>query len=1239
MLSSSRSISPGGRLLLALAFTLLPIAAVPAQEILHEDFEFEILYEVPEVEHPTVVAFDDEGSLFIGEDPMDMRGPATEEFDRILRVSFDSEGKPVRKTIFAEGLSAVFGMIWHDGSLYVLHAPHYTMFRDEDGDGVAELRKDLAEGFGPPAGIYGFNDHIVTGTQLGMDGFVYVSVGDKGIQKATGSDGTSITLEGGGVVRMRLDGSHLEVFSTGTRNHLDVPMDSLDNIFTYDNTDDGLGWWTRFTHHIPTGYYGYPYDYHPHAERHLPHISEHGGGSPVGGECYTGAAWPEKYRDAVFFCEWGKRKLQVFSPRRSGASFEAEMEDFMVPTSGDDFRPQDLCFSPDGRSMIVADWQFDGWTNPKIAGRIYRVFYKGELASEPPRSSDEAPIEVQVKSLSHPARHERMRAQWELARRGEEALSPVKALLKDDAAPKMGKVHALWTLAEISRNLDSYDPSEDLIAALADSDGDVRTQAARALGTLRVQGALNPLIAALKDSEPTVRLQAAVGLGRLGTSEAAEPLFDTLDDEDLFVRFSVIQALRAIDSWEGAVDAVTGENTVRRDAALIALAGEYDAGAVEVLSTLAQSHEEPEIRGNALALLAEVHRKSDPYTEGWWGTRPAAGKPARPKVHDWEGTEAVLAAIRQSLHDAHPTVRLSALRSLETVGESADPELLRTLIREDADQGVRIEAMRRVAGMGDKNSTDLISGIARSSTESVEVRIEALRTLAAFDPRGNAAVFDEAAASVDAATPILIAALEGIALTKDYNQRQPALRHLVHTASQVRAAAVVALGEVTARGASPSLIPVLSDPNVEVRLAVIRTLAKIGAADAVPHLIPLVGDNDVRLEIYRALNRLPDPRALGVLLEGVLDKNPDVRTLARETLLGLKEKILPDLVRLQEGSELSPELRRELGGLFASPVPIREWFIIGSWSKDSKGVEFDVASPADLDANHQVEDRVLEWRSFRGDQQFGRIFADKMFYPRDDAWLMAYAELEVEQAYEAAWRIGCNDEAVLWINGEKVFEDLTPGGWNVADGEGVVSLKEGKNLIWLKSGNMGNEWVFSLAVSQRDPRLDFLSEDTAPHLDIEAYRAHALEQPGDAVRGRDLFMDPAGVGCIKCHAVGEEGDSTVGPNLLGIGAKYQKEELIRSVLEPSNRVESSYELTLLETIDADFIDGIVRSETDSVLELINADGEVVRINKADIQDRRKSAVSMMPNGLEQGMTLEDFADLVAYLESLREGSE
>ena len=97
-----------------------------------------------------------------------------------------------------------------------------------------------------------------------MDGWLYVSIGDKGIPKMTrketdqGSvhvaegrwrhtkEGNHISLEGGGVIRFRPDGSGLEVFASGTRNHLDVPLDEHDRIFrASDNTDDGDGWNTR----------------------------------------------------------------------------------------------------------------------------------------------------------------------------------------------------------------------------------------------------------------------------------------------------------------------------------------------------------------------------------------------------------------------------------------------------------------------------------------------------------------------------------------------------------------------------------------------------------------------------------------------------------------------------------------------------------------------------------------------------------------------------------------------------------------------------------------------------------------------------------------------------------------------------------------------------------------------------------------------------------------------------------
>ena len=104
----------------------------------------------------------------------------------------------------------------------------------------------------------------------------------------------------------------------------------FDNLFAYDNDDD-FGWWTRLIHHVPTGYYGYPYDYRSdRGALYLPPVRELGGGTTCGGAFYREAAWPAKYRGRAFFCEWGESKIERFTVTRKGASFDCRVEDFML---------------------------------------------------------------------------------------------------------------------------------------------------------------------------------------------------------------------------------------------------------------------------------------------------------------------------------------------------------------------------------------------------------------------------------------------------------------------------------------------------------------------------------------------------------------------------------------------------------------------------------------------------------------------------------------------------------------------------------------------------------------------------------------------------------------------------------------------------------------------------------------------------------------------------------------------
>ena len=340
-----------------------------------DDFAVRLVAAVPAVQYPCQVATAPDGSLFVAEDPMDQVGPASKPIDRILL--FKDGKEPV---VFADKLNAIFGMVWHDGALYVMNMPCLTVFRDRDGDGKAELRTELFTDLGVPAGSPNdFNDHIVSGLKIGIDQYLYISVGDKGVPRATGPDGRTAQVKGGGVLRCRLDGTGLEVFSTGTRNHLEANLDDRDNLFTYDNTDDGLGWWTRVTHHIDGGYYGYPFDYHRRTDRMLPRMAEYGGGSPCGGLFYGEDAWPEKYRGLLFWAEWGQRVVRAIRFEPAGSTFKvAEKIDFVQHGDVDDFRPLDLALSYDGKTMFIADWSMGGWGNKtEKLGRVYAVTFKG----------------------------------------------------------------------------------------------------------------------------------------------------------------------------------------------------------------------------------------------------------------------------------------------------------------------------------------------------------------------------------------------------------------------------------------------------------------------------------------------------------------------------------------------------------------------------------------------------------------------------------------------------------------------------------------------------------------------------------------------------------------------------------------------------------------------------------------------------------------------------------------------
>ena len=161
-----------------------------------------VFAEAPKFHSPSSGCVSADGRVFVGEDEYNTGNDRKMGICRVkMLVDADGDGKADKVTVFADKVCAPQGMTFVGDTLYVVNAPFLTAFRDTNGDGVADVREDLITGFGPvPEGLV---HHIPSGIHMGIDGFLYITIGDKGIVKATGKDGRTVRLMGGGIVRVR----------------------------------------------------------------------------------------------------------------------------------------------------------------------------------------------------------------------------------------------------------------------------------------------------------------------------------------------------------------------------------------------------------------------------------------------------------------------------------------------------------------------------------------------------------------------------------------------------------------------------------------------------------------------------------------------------------------------------------------------------------------------------------------------------------------------------------------------------------------------------------------------------------------------------------------------------------------------------------------------------------------------------------------------------------------------------
>ena len=644
------------------------------------DFAVTLFGAPPQIGYPVAISATPSGEVFVAVDEQGSLG-RTPGGGKVLRcIDKDGDGKVDDVKVFAR-MEHPRGVIAQNGSVWVLHPPFLSVYRDTKGTGVSDQHEILVTGLTTDQIELRGGDHTTNGIRMGLDGWIYICVGDYGILEAKGKDGSKISLRGGGIVRVRPDGTDLEIFATGLRNPFDIAIDPYLNFFTRDNDNNGPGWDIRVSHLVQSAHYGYTQLYANFTDEIMPPLGQFGGGSGTGTLFLDDPNWPEKYRNTLYTGDWGRNEVYRHPLEKHGATFALKQEGFLrIP------RPTGMDIDGSGR-LYVASWmggEAAVYVGPRV-GFVARISPRG-LKPKPAPDLKKLTMDELVGRLSEASAVARLYSQREILKRGRKAETS-KALLKlagDSRSPLAGRVAAVFTL----KQLDGKDANGALLKLI--SDAGIREHAMRALTDRKKELAgldSNPFVKALADPSPRVRAQALISLGRLNATTAAKSIIpltarpkDSVmptkkpvhaqPDADRAIPHLAVRALVSLKAIDACVEALDGPYA---PGALWTLRYMHDKKAVEgLIAKLGTARATDLRRGILVTLIRLYHREAD-YKGTWWGIRPDNTGPYWDR-EQWAMSKKIGSVVTRAVLDSDaPTAEFLPSPTAPASGDSQRP--------------------------------------------------------------------------------------------------------------------------------------------------------------------------------------------------------------------------------------------------------------------------------------------------------------------------------------------------------------------------------------------------------------------------------------------------------------------------------------------------------------------------------------------------------------------------------------
>lgn len=211
-------------------------------------------------------------------------------------------------------------------------------------------------------------------------------------------------------------------------------------------------------------------------------------------------------------------------------------------------------------------------------------------------------------------------------------------------------------------------------------------------------------------------------------------------------------------------------------------------------------------------------------------------------------------------------------------------------------------------------------------------------------------------------------------------------------------------------------------------------------------------------------------------------------------------------------------------------------------------------------------------------------------------------------------------------------------GLRLGDNGGPVAVKLLTKWLGDDVAQAGDKWETALAAWQTwyeekypDEPAARLPQESAggkwSYQELLGYLTSVEGESGDTANGGRVFQKAQ---CAKCHRFGGRGEG-LGPELSMVSQRFQRKEILESILFPSQVISDQYASKTVVTNGGLTYTGLMAPSGDEGVVILQANGEKVTVAHDEIAETSPSKVSAMPEGLLNSLTLEEIADLFAYL--------